>query len=72
MWEKTFTDNPHRSTKNLEVFWDEGYEHPEYPNVVAGEDEGKWIPADGYKWAYPSDPSDFSVQRKNFLERLFN
>jgi len=31
------------------VAWQSGVKHPKY-NVVAADEEGKWIPAPGYMW----------------------
>lgn len=35
--------------------WIAGTEDPFTPNLVRSENEGKWICADGYKWAVPDD-----------------
>lgn len=41
--------------------WIPGTPHPEHPNVVAGTTEGKWLPANGYKWKNSEDTRDLSV-----------
>jgi hypothetical protein len=30
--------------------WNPGQPHPNYPNVIASKEEGKWHPAPGYNW----------------------
>ena len=41
--------------------WTPGTPHPEFVNVVAGETEGKWIPAPGYRWINAEDKNNWNV-----------
>lgn len=45
------------------VHWVPGIEHSEHPHVIAGENEGEWIPAPGWRFASHRD-DDWSVVRK--------
>lgn len=53
-----------------ESSWIPGTAHSDFDNVVAGDTEGNWKPASGYKWANPEDDDDFRVIPLTFrLER---
>jgi hypothetical protein len=45
---------------DMRVKWNPEGAHPTVPNVVASDKEGKWKPADGYKWANDTN-DDLSV-----------
>lgn len=49
------------SSAQAKVIWSAGQPHPQYPNVVAGKEEGNWSPAPGYWWTNPDSPGDLSV-----------
>ena len=36
--------------KSQELSWRDGQLHPDYPNVIASQEEGRWHPAPGYNW----------------------
>jgi phage FluMu protein Com len=47
--------------------WVPGTPHPQFPNVVASDEEGVWSPAPGYAWV-TSTPGDFRVQMVDDLQ----
>lgn len=38
------------SSTCIEVKWSAGLMHPEHANVISADEEGKWIPAEGFEW----------------------
>jgi hypothetical protein len=54
--------------KDLRVRWVPGSKDPGLPNVVAGQKEGSWQAAPGYRWA-SSNPKDLRVVRVTVTQK---
>jgi hypothetical protein len=48
-------------TATAKPAWVPGQANPDYPNVIASDTEGDWIPAPGYFWMNPDDAADLHV-----------
>lgn len=49
-WQSRPGNAPHGDWIRFGVHWVPGSEHPEHPHVVAGEQEGSWEAAEGYRF----------------------
>ena len=51
------------STSSTEetIVWRSGLPHPRYPNVVSSVETNRWQPLQGYAWADPTNPNDWTV-----------
>ena len=54
-------EHPWKTGGNFPIFWAPGKTYWRHPHVVAGDREGEWAPAPGYRWIDPDDSDDFRV-----------